>query len=211
MKTANFIWSKLRAVSSAFAVAAVIAASLYVESAVAHSGVVLDEATKKPLAGVFVYAMWYAEVWNPVIAKSDRCIAHAITQTDDNGKFKLQDFSWNFEFWMTGRKRVVDYYIAGYHLVDENTNDPPIVYMRRYTGSALKRLERIGTIGGQACLAARERKILLPLYKARYEEAKMIADSSEEKLITSYFKNAIEELELGEKEYKRRQSIILVN
>ncbi len=176
----------------------------------AGSGQVLDEATKKPLAGVFVYAKWYAEVWNPVIARSDRCIAHAITQTDDNGKFKLRDFSWNFEFWMTGRKRVIDYYVAGYELVDEKIDDPPIVYMRRVTGTVAERLNLIRNIGGQGCLAVNERKVLLPLYKARYEEANLVAVTPEEKKIILTFKDAFDEIDLGEKEFMRRRSVKVI-
>jgi hypothetical protein len=210
MKLLNQIWQMPRTLVSAVTFVVIAFLGTHASSLWAGSGVVLDEATKKPLAGVFVYAMWYAEVWNPVIARSDRCIAHAITQTDENGKFKLRDFSWNFEFWMTGRTRVVDYYVAGYDLVDENASDPPIVYMRQFTGTVAARLTRIMNVGGQNCLAVNERKVLLPLYKARYEEAKSVAVTPEEKKIASNFKDVFDEIDLGEKEFMRRRSVKVI-
>jgi hypothetical protein len=207
MNALNTVSRKLRVISRAAALAVGIAASLHVASAAAGSGQVLDEETKKPLAGVFMYALWGAGVWNPAIAKS-KCYAHAITQTDENGKFRLRDFSWNFEPWLEGRTRGVGYYLAGYELVRNGDTDPPIVYMRRYTGAALKRMQYIQNNGGEDCLANHERKVLLPLYKAMYDEAKMIAVTPEEKILASEFKNKVDRLELGEQEFHRRRSIM---
>jgi hypothetical protein len=208
MNALNTVSRKLRVISRAAALAVGIAASLHVASAAAGSGQVLDEETKKPLAGVFMWALWSAGVWNPAIAQS-KCYAHAMTQTDENGKFKLRDFSWNFEPWLEGRTRGVGYYLAGYELVRNGDTDPPIVYMRRYKGTVLNRLQHIRHVGGGGeCLSARERKILLPLYKARNEEAKVIAVTPEEKLLASYFKDALDRLELGDAEVNRRQSVM---
>jgi hypothetical protein len=209
MKTLNVISQKLRAISRATALAVGVAVGFHAISAAAGSGQVLDAETKKPLAGVYMWAVWGAGVWNPVIAQS-KCYAFAMTQTDENGKFKLRDFSWNFEPWLEGRRRGVGYYLPGYELVENGDTDPPIVYMRRYSEPTLKRLQRLRGIVAEDCMAASERKILLPLYKARYDEAKAIAVTAEEKLITSYFKNSVDWLELGEKEFNRRSSIMEV-
>ncbi len=172
----------------------------------AGSGQVLDEATKKPLAGVFVYAAWSAKVWNPVISANDRCIAFTITQTDDKGKFNLQDFSWNFEFWLPSRTRAVGYYLAGYELVDDGAKDSSIVYLRRTTETTIERLKTISLRGAEHCLAVSERKILVPLYRAKYDEANRIASSEDEKKQVIYFRDAIDRIELGDVEFDKRRS-----
>jgi hypothetical protein len=207
MNALNTVSRKLRVISRAAALAVGIAASLHVTSAAAGSGQVLDEETKKPLAGVYMWAEWGAGVMSPAHAKS-KCYAFAMTQTDENGKFRLRDFSWNFEPWLEGRTRGVGYYLAGYELVRNGDTDPPIVYMRRYTGPTLTRLKS-NTVG-EDCIAVYRRKILLPLYKAMYEEAKVSAVTPEEQLQASYLKNRIDRLELGDAEINRRQSIMVI-
>jgi hypothetical protein len=176
----------------------VVSLGLHSVSAQAGSGLVLDEGTKKPLVGVYIWAEWHAGVVNPAISKS-KCYAFAMTQTDEKGKFKLRDFSWNFEPWLYDRRRGVGYYLAGYELVEKGDTDPSIVYMRRYVGAPLKYLRSTLNGVGEDCIAVNGRKILLPLYKAMYEEAKIIAISPEEKVLATYFKNKIGRIEENEK------------
>ncbi len=147
----------------------------------AGSGIVIDEATGKSLAGVYVYATWGAGIMMPAISKH-KCCAFAITQTDKNGKFSLRDFSWNFEPWLEGRTRGVGYYLAGYDVVPNGDTDPPVVAMRRIKNSVTARLNELIYGVGRGCVSGEEEKIKLgPIYRAMYEEAREIATTEEEK------------------------------
>lgn len=152
----------------------------------AGSGEIVDEATMKPLAGVFVFATWRAKGWNPVHS-STVCYDFAITLTNEKGKFTLPAFSWNPLHAFGRNQRSEEYYLAGYELSPRYAHGLSTVLMRRVVSSTTERLGRIAEIRPGECVSPGNYKLLVPLYRAQNEEAQRIATTPSEKKLASNF------------------------
>lgn len=169
----------------------------------AGSGRVIDEETGKPLAGVYVMAMWHASGFSPVVSKTV-CYQFAISKSDEDGKYSLPTFSWNINPFLSDRQRYLEYYIAGYEDSPNNKSDDDVQRLR----PTIKNVEeRIGSFIHQRyarCTSesvAREK--LVPLYQAQLDEANRIASTPVEKDLLESVRARRLGAELGFDEYNK--------
>lgn len=147
----------------------------------AGSGQVIDEETGKPLAGVYVMAMWHASGFSPVVSKTV-CYQFAISQTNDDGKYFLPTFSWNINPFLSDRQRYLEYYIAGYEDSPNNKPDEVVRKLRRSTKNAEQRIKSFLHPRYRMCTSEKQRsEQLVPLYQAQLDEASQLAKSPVER------------------------------
>lgn len=150
-------------------------------------GQVVDEATGKPLEGVYVMAVWNGAV--PGIEPFSRCYDFEITRTDQNGRYRLPRFSWDFRPWIWERHRFQDHYLAGYQVAPTVGPDQDAPKMRIAAGDVEARLRRMASsIFYMDCLSEADRKTkLAPLYRLQADEARKLAVTpSETEFVRSF-------------------------
>lgn len=169
----------------------------------AGSGRVIDEETGKPLAGVYVMAMWHASGFSPVVSKTV-CYQFAISKSDEDGKYSLPTFSWNINPFLSDRQRYLEYYIAGYEISANNTTDDVVRRLRRSTKSVEDRMRSLAHQRYQNCTSERERREkLLPLYQAQLDEATRLASSPVERGLLEIVRAQRLEAEIGFDAYSK--------
>jgi len=147
-----------------------------------ETGQVIDGATGKPLAGVHVVARWDGQGFAGVVSKHT-CFKVEAAQTDEKGRFSLSPFSWNFNPLLSDRRRTLIFYKRGFK-APELTAEPndSLVTMTTDERTGVERLKYIGgAAGGANCgTLEQQRRALLPIYQAVYEESKGIAADPED-------------------------------
>lgn len=171
-------------------------------TACARGGQVIDEDTGKPLEGVFVMAIWNAYVPG-IVGPYSRCYAFEITRTDQNGHYRLPQFSWDFSPMLWERHRYQDYYLAGYEEAPNNDTGAHVWKMRRFTGSVESRLKNMGALDNHiSCLPEADWKVkLAPLYRVQAEEARKLAVTPREKELARAFEFVAVEVEVGHEKH----------
>jgi hypothetical protein len=171
----------------------------------ANKGRVIDEASGKPMEGVYVMAMWNASVASVVDAKSV-CYHFAITQTDKEGNYELPSRSWNVWPFYYDRYISHEYYFPGYTSSSNNILDSDVWNMRRSTISPQDRIKSFIHSRYENCTSEGERnKVLVPLYQAQYEESTLIAKSEEEKKLLYSVKLKVINARVGNREFSKMQ------
>jgi hypothetical protein len=135
-------------------------------------GTVIDEATGKPIEGVYVIARWQGRAVNP-IHSSDTCFKVASTRSDANGRFMLWPVSWNFDPRIWERRRDLLYYARSYRLADDKTAEERIVRMRADDSAMDERHQRIVEVAWQSSCGTDDeyKRYLVPVFKAMLAEA----------------------------------------
>ena len=161
-------------------------------------GAVVDEATGKPLEGVFVVGRWRGQQITP-IESSSVCFKIDSTRSDANGRFMLWPVSWNFDPRLWSRERQLMFYKRGYRLSNPTSADFSTVQMRiddspiddRFGFMSRMAMQAVcGTVGQQI-------KYVLPVYEAMTEEAKEVADASSRRSYLNGLMWLLETLTLG--------------
>ena len=142
-------------------------------------GAVVDEATGKPLEGVFVVGRWRGQQITP-IESSSVCFKIDSTRSDANGRFMLWPVSWNFDPRLWSRERQLMFYKRGYRLSNPASADFSTVQMRIDDSPIDDRFGFMSRMAMQAvCGTVGQRiKYILPIYEAMADEATRVADSS---------------------------------
>ena len=189
MKKLRQLWQDRRLWAKRGVIALGVLLGVHAMSLWAGSGRVIDEETGKPLAGVYVMAMWHASGFSPVVSKSV-CYYFAISKSDEDGKYSLPTFSWNINPFLSDRQRYLEYYIAGYEDSPSNMPNVETRLMQRYKGTAEQRLRKFtNRLGYERCVSQGGRKEKLgPLYKSIYEEGVKIATTQTEKELAGILK-----------------------
>jgi hypothetical protein len=162
----------------------------------AIEGKVIDESTSKPIADAIVVARWLGDVlaWP---ADSRTVCFHVLTATtDDDGNYRMPAWKKRSDIGpVFDRQHYVRAHKLGYEFAPRKSDNT--IYLRRFKGTREDRLNDLSR-SAISCSDKREIEInLLPLYKALYEEARMLAVTNEEKLKALYRLRDVERLELG--------------
>ncbi len=157
----------------------------------ASSGTVIDEESGRPLSGVFVIARWRSTSGPFFVQSSTVCYDLEITQTDEQGRYSLPDFSWNLNPLHLGRERDVEFYLPNYEdSPNRDRYDENNMTMRRYRGDVGKRLSTLRRVTGGSCVPERQEKRKLgKVYEAVYQEAAQIAKSPEHIAIANFIRD----------------------
>ena len=165
-----------------------------------ETGQVVDGATGKPLAGVHVVARWDGQGFAGVVSKHT-CFKVEAAQTNEKGRFSLSPFSWNFNPLLSDRQRTLIFYKRGFKAPEPvaEPNDS-MVAMTADKQTGLDRLKYIGGSAGAATCGTlqQQRRALLPLYRAVYEESKEIASSPEDLRWLDSALHSLESLTMGD-------------
>ncbi|MEO8103073.1 MAG: carboxypeptidase-like regulatory domain-containing protein [Betaproteobacteria bacterium] len=169
----------------------------------AGSGRVIDEETGKPLAGVYVIAMWHASGFSPVVSKTV-CYHFAITKSDETGNYSLPTFSWNINPLLSDRQRYLEYYIAGYEDSPNNKTGDEVRRLRRSTKNIEERIRNLAHQRYHNCTSETgRREKLLPLYQAQLDEATRLASSPIERGLMESVRAQRLEAEIGFDAYSK--------
>jgi hypothetical protein len=183
-------------------------------------GVVVEEGSNKPLAGVVVFARWVSYGSAAGVDSRTSCVRIDLTTSDAQGRFELPTYSPLFP-WGNAAASVHGYQQGYEHLrkIDQHGHyvdkPPPAeqrIVMKPFTGSVKERLEYLLDQTGKECGSnAKEIKTkIIPFYRALYEEAKAVARSSprplteEERNLASMTLYHAEKYEFGMDEATKR-------
>ena len=166
----------------------------------ATSGVVLDQDTKTPIAGVFVVGTWTGRATMGPSTFSN-CYYAALSTTDAKGRF---DLPWlprtlNPLGWRPATSITI--YKPGYDEVPSKTY-PTVVYLKRRVANS-SAFDRPVVQTGLGC-EERNRNEWLPFLKALYDEQRAGARSVAEAAQAHGLLFEIESIELGEETAVRR-------
>ena len=200
MRQLKLLWQNPRRLIKIVIVSAIALLGLQGLNLWAGSGQVIDAETGKPLAGVFVLALWHGSGIGIVDSRTV-CYHFAIAQTNERGEYSLPEFSWNFSPFLSNRGNGKNYYLAGYETASDEVLNASVVKMRRYSGTAEKRLETMKGPHHADCGSESDRKKLVPLYRAQYEEAQRIAQTPKEKGMAESYRQHVIYSELGHEAY----------
>ncbi len=151
-------------------------------------GQVLEEGTNKPITSAIVVARWLDTQLS--LAHSSTYCAHVeSTTTDGNGRYQVPHYKDRMPSLVTSYK-------PGY---EDAWVQPKVgvTYVRPFSdGRRFKYLERVfGSTGCGAKDGSDENSI--PFVKALYDEARNVAETTEEKRLLEFFLYGLEKLEFG--------------
>jgi hypothetical protein len=176
-------------------------------SVLAETGQVIDRISGKPLANVFVIAQWNGTLDVPLQPKST-CYHAELALTDNEGRYHLPDFSWNFNPFLRNRHRTAYPYKAGYEESSIPRPNESVIFMEARVGSKsemFRAVERNNLSGG--CNES-ESRFSVPR-KVRLMELMSLAESPKEFDIADSQLFALESSEVGypaaDRNLRRRQ------
>ena len=175
------LWQNPRRIIKSLIVLAIALSGIQGINLWAGAGQVIDAETGKPLAGVFVMAMWHG---NPIAIEARTvCYHFAITQTGQDGSYNLPVLSWNPTV-LINRERYKEFYLAGYENFTNDDFTGAVIRMRRITGTVEQRLKSLMPPRYELCTSEAEMKDkLVPLYQVQLDEATLLASTPSEKLL----------------------------
>ncbi|MBC7624799.1 MAG: hypothetical protein H7232_15605 [Aeromicrobium sp.] len=193
------LWQNPRRIIKALIVLAIAFSGIQGINLWAGAGQVIDAETGKPLAGVFVMAMWHG---NPIAIESRTvCYHFAITQTGHDGSYNLPVLSWNPSV-LINRERYKEFYFAGYENFTNDDFTGAVIRMRRITGTVEQRLKSLMPPRYELCTTEAERRDkLVPLYQAQLDEATLLARTPTEKLLLTRLQGRRLAAEIGDDAY----------
>jgi hypothetical protein len=161
----------------------------------AETGVVVDRATGKPLAGVQVVVMWTGVIRTAVQPHSS-CYRAEVAVTDANGRFEAPGFSGDWNPLLMDRRRVVGAMLPGY--VQAPRTDFESLDVSMIAGGEFFQLP------GAPFGCPIDEKKTLPYLKVLAAEMQRLAKTSEEQKRAMSMLFAAEEAEFGFAEASRR-------
>jgi len=199
MQRKSKLLNRVSALARKAAIALAISSAAFATPAAAGRGQIVDEGSGEGLAGVFVVAYWEGQA-NPGAEGRTVCYDFAITQTDREGYFALQNRSRHLNLQLGERQRHVDFYFQGYQWSMTNSvtkfrrMDAGKIFLRKYTGSIDDRLARLAMPQYAGCAGATDKSAsLLALEAAKYQEAVSIAQTPEQKQQVQLMREAFDE------------------
>jgi hypothetical protein len=180
----------------------VAAIATWSASCIAGSGIVLEKDTSKPIAGAHVVAAWHGVMVTPV---QDRSICYHVeaTTTDKDGRFEMSELSGNLNPILMNRSRDLWIFVPGYKKAPDAGMNPLRAFMEPESGTTSEQFKRLPFSYVMGCRIP-DKKVLLPLLRALYPEAKRLASTPGELKSASGILFQIESLELGGEEAFRR-------
>lgn len=169
----------------------------------AQPAVVLDAQTEAPIEGAVVVALWNGDI--PIWPVQPRMVCYHVESaaTDATGRFVLPAYQ------EAEAQRIEDKWIwwqvykAGYKYSDRNSGKDYIkegvYYLERDARQGAERLGYLSNIeqASRCASAGESAKNLIPLYRAIYEEGKLIAATKREREIVDGILSNLEAIELG--------------
>lgn len=147
-------------------------------------GRVVDAETKKPLAGAIVVARWRG-TYSVLVDTHTECYHVETATTDKDGKYRIAGWwekpkgplfskdSMVLDAYLPGYEK---YWPAGYGSTEDFKNN--VLYLAPFKGTREERLKYLMSMSSTAdCYAASDTKVVFPLQKALYQEAKDSAKS----------------------------------
>lgn len=171
-------------------------------------GQVLEENTKKPIAGAIVVVRWIGNI--PAFAESKMtCVQVESAVTDEQGKYRISSWRKSSSGWpVLDLQAVATAYKRGYGLPTAPSQKDQDVLLKLFNGTQGERLEYLLRVSSATrCGTADEsEKNLFPLKRALYQEGAAIASTKEdqEKVETLLF--GLESLEFGSIEALNRMT-----
>jgi hypothetical protein len=182
--------------ASFVAIGTLVAAWLLLTFVLSETGQVMDRVSGKPLANVFVIAEWNGTLGIPLHARST-CYDAVFTVTDSEGRYRLPDFSWNFNPYLRNRQRAVYPYKPGYKESSIRGANENVMFMEPRVGSKAEMFHDVESrhlSGG--CDESRSR-FSVPR-KIRAKELESLAESVKEVNIANGVLFALESDEIGD-------------
>jgi hypothetical protein len=168
------------------------------------SGVVIDEATGKPVADAIVVVRWHGN-WTKVFGESSSACYHVETaRTDANGRYQIAAWStsWSFsDFRFTPAG--VDYhaYKPGYVTVFREAANvsPARIAIAPFKGTKDEYFEQVLSLRTWACPGAgASRTSLRQFYAAAARDAAALAETQNQKGIASFLASQADEALIDE-------------
>jgi hypothetical protein len=157
-------------------------------------GVVLDQATQRPLAGAIVVAQWQGNTsgnWHDLgswfVESHSLCYHVATAVSDGEGRFHIpawessrQEKGFHFNIGSHGRWLAVYAYKPGYDY--DVSEDNRIIQLKPFKGTPRERMDNLSrAAGGMSCgLGGESEKSLRIFYRALYEEGKPLAETKKD-------------------------------
>jgi hypothetical protein len=183
-------------------VIAIIACAIALETW-AERGQVLEEGTKRPIAGVYVIAEWRGNIPNPAQPHSV-CYHAEVAVTGSDGRYLVPAFSGNLNPAIVERRFSIYLYKPGYRESPIEMEKERIKFMSARTG---QRDEQFGQIArlrlGRQC--DEEQKRFLPARKAQGSELDGLAETARQRDLVDGLLFGVDELEFGESVAEDRQ------
>lgn len=146
------------------------------------SGKVLEEGTGKPISGAIVVVRWKGYV-SAIVDAQTVCVYVESATTDERGKYRVGGWSKSSTMGpVFDVKPVVSAYKVGYGLPSVPAQKDEEVYLALFKGARGERLKYLmRMLSATSCPSAgSSSKNLYPMYKAMYEEAKLISVTAED-------------------------------
>lgn len=146
-----------------------------------YVGKVVDIENEEPLEGVFVIARYWGDI--PAPGHSNTTCYHATgTTTNAKGEYRMNPHLDMPDIYI-GKRSDIDFYKPGYRSVYYKDG---VAKLEKDKGSREERLKYLRSVAGNTCSGAgKSQQALFPYYESIYYEAKVIADSKEDKKLLS--------------------------
>ncbi len=157
--------------------------------AVSGSGIegqVVEQGTNNPISGAIVIARWHGTA-SLLVDSQTVCVHVESTVTDDQGRFHFSRWYQAPRRLVSGVQPTVTAYKPGY---EARLFEEKIYHLKPFTGGRRERLRYIEQVKQSTVSCADPKangKNLIPLYRALYEEAKPLAQTSDEQSIADGF------------------------
>jgi hypothetical protein len=164
-----------------------------------ESGMVLDQATRQPVADAIVVMRWHGN-WTKIGGESTSACYHVETaRTDARGRYRIAAWStpWSFSDLRFTRSGVsFDAYKPGQVAIfkEDAPVSPEQILMGPFKGTKDEYFERVLSGGTWGCPAAGEsRKNLQQLYAAAADEAAALAETQNQKGLAAFWASMAKE------------------
>jgi hypothetical protein len=197
MKAASFV-----------VIGAIVATWLLGEFVLAETGQVIDRISGKPLANVFVIGQWNGTLDVPLQPKTT-CYHADFAVTDNEGRYRLPDFSWSFNPFLRNRQRAVYPYKPGYKESSVSRTNENVILMEARVGSKAEMFQAVEMRHLSGGCDESESKFSVPR-KVRIRELMSLAESPKEFDIADSELFGLESSEVGypaAAENKRRRQV----
>lgn len=151
------------------------------------SGKVLEEGTGQPISGAIVIVRWKGYV-SAIVDAQTVCVHVESATTDGRGSYKVEGWSKSSTMGpVFDLKPVVSAYKVGYGLPTNPAQNDEDVYMASFKGTNKERLRYLirMTSATNCPSGGRSSQNLYSMYRAMYEEAKLISVTAEDSKIAS--------------------------
>lgn len=163
----------------------------------AIEGRVLEEGTNKPIPGAIVVVRWHGRV-SAFVDSHGVCYHVEMATTDEQGRYQTKPWRQPREYMVSFDHIDADAYKPSYGRPRKLSQVMEIEYLAPFIGTREEGLKFLETFGGMQCGKAEDyAPKLIPLYKAIYEEARLLAVTKEEKKRAIALLRELDEMEFG--------------